>query len=383
MKSRWVLMAGFGGLLLLMTFAGLDMLETLEGIQTTNDNIREDFLIRTHVLERIRADLYVSGTYVRDYLLEPESGKAEGHRYSLVETKQDMDQALGQYRRLLTPEEKDTFERLTRELASYWNVLQPAFQWNADKRQHDGFPFLRDEVFPRRMTMLGIADQIRDVDESQLNAGKLRMLETFARFRQRLILTVGLTMFVGLLLATFSIRQILRLERETAVHYREISNARAELQQLSARLLAAQEDERRSISRELHDEVGQALTGVLVEMANLSTSIRARDLDRVAAGARDIKRQIESSIGVVRNMALLLRPSMLDDLGLLPALEWQAREVGKRSGLRIKVDADRFPEELPEEHKTCVYRIVQEALHNVVQHSGAHSVTVNVTVSPD
>src|SRR5581483_5582690 len=176
--------------------------------------------------------LYLSGTYVRDYLLEPETGKAEGHRDSLVETKRDMDEALTQYRHLLTPEEKNTFERLTRELASYWNVLQPAFQWTAEKRQHDGFPFLRDEVFPRRMTMLGIADQIRDIDESQLNAGKLRMQATFSGFRQRLILTIALTMFVGLLLAIFSIRKILRLERETAVHFREIAKARAELQQL-------------------------------------------------------------------------------------------------------------------------------------------------------
>lgn len=378
MKSRLVLMAGFGGLLLLMTFAGVDMLGTLAGIQSSNDSIREDFLRRTNLLERIRSDLYVSGTYVRDYLLEPEAGKAEGHRFSLLETKQDMDTALAEYRRLLTPQEAQTYERLTQELANYWKVLEPVFQWGPEKRQRDGFPFLRDEVFPRRTTMLGIADQIRDIDESQLGAAKVQMQTSFARFRQRLIVTVVLTMGVGLLLAIFSIRKFLQLERETANHYREIATARAELQKLSARLLAAQEEERRAISRELHDEVGQALTGVLVEMANLSTAIRARDLERVAAEAADIKRNLESSIGVVRNMALLLRPSMLDDLGLLPALEWQAREVGKRNGLWIKVDAARIPEDLSEEHKTCIYRIVQEALHNVVQHAGAR--TVNVTV---
>jgi signal transduction histidine kinase len=242
----------------------------------------------------------------------------------------------------------------------------------------DGFPFLRDEVFPRRMAMLGIADQIRDIDESQLNAAKVLGQQTFSQFRQRLTLTLGLTISVGLLLAVFCIRKILQLERETARHFRDIENARVELQHLSARLLAAQEEERRSISRELHDEVGQALTGVLVEMANLSTLIRARDLEGVEAKAGEIKREVEGSISVVRNMALLLRPSMLDDLGLLPALEWQAREVGKRNGLRIKVDADEVADQLPEEHKTCVYRIVQEALHNIVQHAGAHSVIVTV-----
>ena len=77
-------------------------------------------------------------------------------------------------------------------------------------------------------------------------------------------------------------------------------------------------------------------------------------------------------------MALLLRPSMLDDLGLVPALQWQAREVSKRSGIWVKVAAESVSEELPEEHKTCIYRIVQEALHNCVQHAGAHNVKVTV-----
>ncbi len=90
--------------------------------------------------------------------------------------------------------------------------------------------------------------------------------------------------------------------------------------------------------------MGQSLTGVLVEMANLSTLIRARDLDGVSGKAAEIKKLIEDSISVVRNMALLLRPSMLDDLGLVPALEWQAREVSKRTGLWVQVDGRRrFP----------------------------------------
>jgi signal transduction histidine kinase len=82
-------------------------------------------------------------------------------------------------------------------------------------------------------------------------------------------------------------------------------------------------------------------------------------------------------------MALLLRPSMLDDLGLVPALEWQAREVSKRSGVRVNVEAGQVSEDLPEEHKTCIYRVVQEALHNCIRHAGARSVTVTVRQSPE
>ena len=373
----WVaLIAGFGGLLALMAFAEIDGMRALRQIQNSNDRIREDFLLRTRLLEWIRGDVYVSGTYVRDYLLEPEAGKAEGHRYSLLETRHDMDAALAQYRNLLTASERQPFEALTGALAAYWSVLDPVFEWTAEQRKRDGFPFLRDEVFRRRMEMLGIADQIRALNETQLNEGKVRVEQTFAGFRQRLTAILGLTIGLGLLLAAISIRRILGLEAEASAHFREI-------QQLSARLVEAHEDERRSISRELHDEVGQSLTGVLVEMANLSTSIRAGDVAAAAAKTGEVKKLVETSIGVVRNMALLLRPAMLDDLGLVPALEWQAREVSKRSGVWVKVSAENVSEQLPEEHKTCVYRVVQEALHNCVQHAGAVNVAVTVKQEPE
>ncbi len=378
-NNRLILLAGFGGLLILMAFAEIDGLQAVRQIQTSNDQIREDFLRRTRVLERIRSDLYVSGTYVRDYLLEPEAGKAEGHRYSLMETRADMDAALQEYRALLTGGEGHMFQTLTRELADYWKTLEPALSWDPEQRRTNGYAFLRDEVFPRRMAMLGIADRIGAINESQVNAGRAKVEEIFSQHRRRLGVTIGLTVGLGMLLAFFSMNRILGLEARAAGHFREIADARAELQRLSARLVQAQEDERRSISRELHDEVGQALTGVLLEMANLSTMIRAAQPNAaLGAKAEEIKRLVEGSLGVVRNMALLLRPSMLDDLGLTPALEWQAREVSKRSGVRVKVAAEGVSEELPEEHKTCVYRIVQEALHNAVSHSGARNVTVSI-----
>lgn len=370
-RSRVVLMAGFGGLLALMGFSGIDALQALSHIQTANDRISADYLRRTQVLERIRSDLYVSGTYVRDYLLEPESGKAEGHRYSLLESRRDMDAALAEYRGLLNPAEEAPFTVLTRELASYWAALEPVLRWTPEERRDEGYIFLRDEVFPRRQSMLAIADQIGRLNEAQLNAGKREVEESFRQSERRLVLTIAVAIGMGLLLAAFSIRRILAHEAETAA-------ARAELQQLSARLVEAQETERRSISRELHDEVGQALTGVLVEMANLTTLIRGRDQEALARKAGEIKKLVENSIAAVRNMALLLRPSMLDDLGLAPALAWQAREVSKRSGVWVEIDAEGVPEDLPEEYKTCIYRVTQEALHNIVQHAGARKVKVKV-----
>jgi len=382
-SSRLVLIVGFGGLLLLMGFAGFDSIQTLRQIQKSNDDIREDFLSRTRVLEQIRSDLYISGTYVRDYLLEPESQKAESHRLSLLQTRSEMDSALEKYQALLNKEELSPFHNLTQELAVYWKVLEPVLLWNSAQRRQRGYAFLQDEVFPRRTAMLHIADQIAGINESQLNAGKEKVVQTFSEFRRRLGITIGLTIGVGLLLAAFSMSKILRLEAETATRYREIATAREELKQLSARLVEAQENERRSISRELHDEVGQTLTGIRVELANVSRKIRRKDVDGLDVKVDAIKQMVDDSVGVVRNMALLLRPSMLDDLGLVPALQWQAREVSKRTGVRVKVAAEGVSEDLPEDHKTCIYRVVQEALHNCVQHSQASMVRVTVQQEPN
>ena len=380
--SRLVLTIGFGGLLLLMMFAGFDNIRRLRQIQTSNDNIRENFLSRTRLLEQIRSDLYLSGTYVRDYLLEPEGSNADSRRASLLMTRNEMETALQKYTALLDGEQSVPFRILTQELQSYWGVLEPVFTWHAGERRNRGYAFLRDDVFPRRMAMLRIADQIAGINESQLNAGKNAVIEMFSQFRRRSFLTIGLTIAVGLLLAVLSMSKIVRLELDTAARYREIAIARAELKQLSARLVAAQEDERRSISRELHDQIGQALTGVRVELANLSGRIRVCDLNGAEAKAEEIKELVEDSLVVVRNMALLLRPSMLDDLGLVPALRWQAREVSKRTGLRVKVTAEGVSEDLPEDHKTCIYRIVQESLHNCAQHAGATTVRVTVSQQP-
>ncbi len=261
--------AGFVGLLILMAFAEVEGLRVLRQIRNTNDTIRDDFLERTRLLEKIRADVYVSGTYVRDYLLEPEPAQAESYRNSLLQTRADMDSALAQYRAILNSADTAPFETLTQHLADYWTLLDPVFEWNTMQRRRAGYVFLRDEVFPRRTAMLGMADQIGAIAETQLRLGNLRVADTFREFRRLLSLVIGATMGLGIVLAAFSVRRILILERETATR-------REELQQLSARLVEAQEQERRSISRELHDEVGQSLTGVLVEMANLSTLIRNR-----------------------------------------------------------------------------------------------------------
>jgi signal transduction histidine kinase len=189
-------------------------------------------------------------------------------------------------------------------------------------------------------------------------------------------------MGAAMLLAIGCFLYILKIERQNKRRYEQIVEARVELERLSARLVAAQEEERRSISRELHDEIGQTLSAVLVDAANLANRIPAED----AVARRyleSIRTHADASVNSIRNIALLLRPSMLDDLGLIPALEWQAREVSRRSGIKVKVTDENVPESLPDAVRTCVYRIVQEALHNIASHSGAKNANITVRHEQD
>jgi signal transduction histidine kinase len=136
--------------------------------------------------------------------------------------------------------------------------------------------------------------------------------------------------------------------------------------------------ERKSLSRELHDEVGQMLTAVGIELANLN-SLRSSDQSTFSARVEDAKRLNTDAMRVIRDLAMGLRPSMLDDLGLAPALEWQGREFSRHTGVPATVEVNGMLDDLSEPHRTCIYRVVQEALTNCAKHAKASNVTVSVS----
>ncbi|HLW76605.1 MAG TPA: ATP-binding protein [Bryobacteraceae bacterium] len=375
--SRVALLAGFGSLLLIMTAAGVDALRVLRDFRQNDDRIRRQFLYQNHLLNGIRSQVYLSGTYVRDYLLDPDPKRADAYRAELEQLRKQVDTAVESYGR--QPVDASHYTALKSELAEYWQILEPIFQWDSAERQRAGYAFLRDAVFPRRQNMLAIADRIAAINEQQLNAGNELVVGLLSRFRTRLAVTLFTAVILGIGMAAFTTSRILKLETRAHNRFQEVAEARRQLTELSARLVQAQETERRAISRELHDEVGQSLSGVLIELRNLSPRL-ARPDDR--SRVESMKGLVENTIRVVRNMALLLRPSMLDDLGLVPALKWQAREVSKRSGMEVSVAAD-VADDLPDDYKTCIYRVVQEALHNCSSHARASSVRIRAQQERD
>jgi len=382
-SSRTALVIGFGGLISIMALAGFDALRSLQQFRYSDDQIRRHYLSQNHVLNDIRSDVYVSGTYVRDYLMEPDMERAEAYRIALEDVRKRMEAALESYGHEVAPPEARHYTDLRAKLTDYWQILTPVFMWDTAARRRSGYAFLRDEVFPRRQNMLAVADQIANINEHQLNAGNDQVVGLLLKFQARLVITLVAALALGLGLAALTMYRILKLEAQVLARYEEAAEARGELKGLSARLVQAQEIERRALSRELHDEVGQSLSAVLIELRNLSAGLATKSQEHLSEHVETIRHLVEGMIRVVRNMALLLRPSMLDDLGLVPALKWQAREVSKRTSTDVSVAAEFVSDDFPDEYKTCIYRVVQEALHNVSNHAHARSVRIRVQQEQD
>lgn len=146
----------------------------------------------------------------------------------------------------------------------------------------------------------------------------------------------------------------------------------------ASQILHAQEQERKRIARELHDETSQVLTSLLISLALLEETVTSGEARERIAETRTLAHQ---TLRAVRNLSIDLRPSALDDLGLLPALRWYVKEYQQKCGINVEFCATGFKERLLPEIETALYRIVQESLTNTAKH--AHARKVWVTLSED
>ena len=371
---RLALAAGFGGILLIFVLAAVDAVRLLHEMRAESRILRDASLDRSHRLASIRSYVLLSDTYMGD-LLDSNDRRSKEHLAEMRAAWSRMLSDLDSYHSS-TLDEAAALKQLQELLERHWqNVNHAVTGSEAGRRQ--GESFYGDEILPLRTTVVEISTRVEQVNARQLAATEAAIQNEFESLGARLSIVLIIALAAAFLLGAGCVVYILRIERQNRRRYQEIVEARHTLQQLSARLVDAQETERRTISRELHDQVGQTLNALLVDAANLAKripeedSISRRYLDNMRSFA-------DSSVNALRDIALLLRPSMLDDLGLIPALEWQAREVSRRSGINVKVEAVKVPDSLPDAVRTCVYRVVQETLQNVSRHSGARSATVIV-----
>ena len=329
-------------------------------------------------LRQLRGDLSLSGIFIRDYLLDSEREHALDYRTTLLKFRRDNMAELLKLRTLVTSAEEQTrIDNLQAKLDDYWEVFEPLFDWTAVEKSTQSFRFLRREILPRREAALAIAQDIEQFNNANLAAQRAEVTRRFADFQRGLHALLWQSLALGVIVALTAVIRLRIVERRTVEQKLHAEEAERQLRELSQQLVATQEEERKKLSRELHDHVGQMLTALRMELGRIDRA-RGPVAAEIPAAVAECRQLVDNVVRTVRDLSLGLRPSMLDDFGLQPALEWHIRDVSRRYGLTVDLTTHGDLETLPEPHRTCIYRVVQEALTNCVRHARATRVQVQL-----
>jgi len=372
-RALILLAGGFGILVLLIFITGLGVVSRATLLFREVSTINTEFRQLSLDLERLRSDMFLVGSAVRDQLFDADSDSIEDRRNRFLESRSTVETRLIAISQNVAPEQRTEFDELRMEIEAYWKVAEPVFTHvDGEARSVRSL-----QLTLRRNSVLAIVATIGSINEGAVEQ-RQHEIETaqndLIQYMRRMTLVSSL---LGLIVAGAAGYGNHLLQKQADQQRRRTERAEQELRSLSSQLVHAQEQERRTISRELHDEIGQTLTGLGIELANLE-HLREGPQSEYRSHLADAKRLTEETLRTVRNIAMGLRPSMLDDSGIVPAVRWQASELSRRTGTPVELQIEGDFDGLGDEGRTCLYRVVQEALTNCARH--AEATTIQITM---
>jgi len=371
---RGVLFAGFGLIFVLWIVSSVDLVRRLVEAEERVSAVNAHVMTADNLLSTIRIQVLLSSIYLRDALLDAPD-QASLYRKQLQDTRTAVDRALEAYVPVAnSTEEREGVGRLKAELADFWTARLAVVDWDLTRRSAEVSKLLRQGVVPQREVIMRISGGIQELHRASLEEQRLELSRIYGAMRRRVWFTGGMVLALSAGIAVLVTLHASRLERRIQQQrVRDQQNAR-DLQRLSARLVTAQEEERRTIARELHDEVGQALTSIRLELAVAERALGPQAGDLPAL--KEVRVLSERALQSVRDLSQLLHPALLDDIGLPAALDLYLRSFSTRTGVRAELLHDRMEDRLAAETEVCLYRIAQEALTNVARHASASSCRV-------
>jgi len=373
MKPRLelVLLAGFGSMMLLASLLGFSQIRRSAALQRELIEAQERYAHTERLVSDLRADLYRISLDIRDFLLDRDVSDSAEVRQEILDARQRILRSLDELEKALGPAAEPKSLALLRErLDGFFALLGPPLEWKPEVKLALGGSYVRRVLLGRRAEISEMAGQLQALNYENLKRAQQRLLEAQQDFRRRLNRLTYSVLVLSAVVAIASIWWIFRLEQRARA-------AEREMRELSQKLVQAQEAERKRLSLELHDQVGQMLTAIRMEIANLGR-IGPNDPERFREHVLQAKQVAEGAMKTVRDLAMGLRPSMLDDLGLGPAVEWLCREFSRTSGIPADVEIDGALGRLTEAQKTGLFRVVQESLTNVMRHARARRVSVRL-----
>jgi len=378
-SGRVVLRWGYAAVIGLLVFASLQAYRIQVNVSEQHVDIYRQYALEDKAISSLRRDVWLAGNFARDFFIssDPERGRLLRSQVQALES--ESLQAMAEFERI-RPHAEPTL-RVKADLKEYWRVLSEVPETMSEASQSAAYAFVQEELVPRRSVLYEALRGMTEADQARLQESEAAYVTMRREAIRKLLAMLALCVLLAFLVARFSLQYAARLERESDRQFDEVAQAKLELEQLSARLLEIEEDGRRRLSRELHDSIGQSLAVLQMELSHVQ-ALMSEGQPRVRERLLRARELAENTVQTVRNITLLLRPALLDDLGLVPALQWLLEDFQRRSGVTCEFSESGVEELLPDPVKTCVYRVIQEALHNCEKHSGATQVRVSVRQTP-
>ncbi|MBS1855044.1 MAG: sensor histidine kinase [Acidobacteria bacterium] len=354
-----VMIAGFGLVILLLAAAAVVGIRNIDDIQETARGLLREQSVSRRLIDELQSQQTslseVFGILARD----PDSVDYTQIMAQLDEADRDIDR--------IAAEGEKTPDR------ALWTRLRAASRnFSSEARRllsvDEPETFQSMDLFRYHGAFASVVARLLEAEYTKLNAAQTEIDRRTARLSRISFAFAGAALLLALVFAVFTVRMVAqlveRLEWQTA-----------ELSRVSWHMLEAQEDTARRFSHELHDELGQSLTAVKTNLA----AMQHAGCDPARLG--DCLRLVDESIGNVRQMSQLLRPTILDDFGLEAGLRWLAEGFQTRTGIEVAVESA-HPARLPDETETHLFRIAQEALTNVARHAHAKRVDIRLEPAP-
>lgn len=367
---RTALLVGFGLTLGLWLFTGYHVTRRITDEQQVAAATNARYIQAQDLLASVRAQVLLASVVVGDALLDADP-RAPSNPHDVMRTFHAIDALLDQYVPVFDAAlERGRVARLRHEVDDF-RMASDAVLASDDARSRFQAPILLRRLIPKREAAIRTSEELQALNRAASVDGQRALVQRQVDLQRQVWGIFGVAVFISLLIAWFASRHVTRLERRLTEQRAREARVSADLQRLSARLVRVQEEEHRRIARELHDEVGQALSAVKVEL-----SVAERRLERLHGEQgllADAQSSAESALRSVRDLTHLLHPPALEDLGLVAALESFVREFRARHGVAMTFVADALEERQHPEIERAVYRIVQEALTNIARHASARA----------
>ena len=382
LSVRTALAIGFCVTLGLWLYTDYAFTRRIETVQREAADVAARYMRAQELLATVRAQVLLSSVRVRDALLNPTPDELQQYREQIEAAHRIITMALADYEPVMrSGVESEQISRLQSEVNQFHATSIDVLTDAAGRRPVEIREVLNRHIVPRREAALAISEEIQSLNRRAFVQQQADIAEIHRAAEADSRQSLGMALVVGLGVVLVTSLYATRLEGRLRVQLARDAAISSELQQTAAKLIGAQEEERRTIARELHDEVGQVLTALKVELAVAQREMAAGG--GPAETLAEANHIADGALRTVRNMSQLLHPAALDDLGLAAAIDSALRGLARRQAIRAELHQAGMRDRLPREVELAAYRIVQEAITNVGKHAHATRCDVHLTQLED